>query len=163
MKKKILQDIPQVSDSPDAIFSCSSLVELLSLRALQHPNKRAYAFLANGENEEAYLTYGELDRRAKAIGAWLQSQGAAGERVLLLYPAGLEYVCAFFGCLYAGAIAVPSYPPRLNRPDSRLQAIVTDAQAVIALTTANILSSMERRFVQMPELGALRWTATDTL
>ena len=47
-----------------------------------------------------------------------------GERVLLLYPPGLEYVAALFGCLYAGAVAVPAYPPRFNRPMLRLRTMV---------------------------------------
>ena len=64
---------------------------------------------------EAELTYEDLDRHARLIAARLQSLDIEGERVLLLYPPGLEYIGAFFGCLYAGAIAIPVYPPRLNR------------------------------------------------
>ena len=60
------------------------------------------------------LTWGELDRRARAIAAALTEAGAAGERALLLYPPGLDYLAAFFGCLYAGTVAVPVYPPRLD-------------------------------------------------
>src|SRR5205807_1551124 len=93
-----------------------------------------YTFLVDGEGEEVFLSYGELDRRARAIAARLQAAGAAGERVLLLYPPGLDYIAAFFGCLYAGAVAVPAYPPRLNRNLSRLQAVVADARAKFALT-----------------------------
>jgi acyl-CoA synthetase (AMP-forming)/AMP-acid ligase II/acyl carrier protein len=84
-----------------------------------------------------------------------------GERILLLYPPGLDYITALFGCFYAGAIAVPSYPPRLNRPDPRLQAIVTDSQAAVVLTTTPIFSNVERYFSHTPELAALRWLTTD--
>ena len=63
------------------------------------------------------LTRGELDRRARALAARLQARGLAGRRALLLYPPGLEFIAAFFGCLYAGVVAVPAYPPRPNRPD----------------------------------------------
>ncbi len=90
-----------------------TLVELLRRRARHEPRRAAYTFLTDGE--EVHLTYGELDRRARAIAALLQEMGAGGERVLLLYPPGLDYIAAFFGCLYAGAVAVPAYPPRLNR------------------------------------------------
>jgi len=85
----------------------------------------------------------------------------SGARALLLYPPGLEYIAAFFGCLYAGVIPVPAYPPRLNRPEPRLQAIAVDAQATLALTTSTILSNVERRFNQAPELEALKWVATE--
>jgi acyl-CoA synthetase (AMP-forming)/AMP-acid ligase II len=131
------------------------------LRALHQPHECAYTFLVDGETEEVSLTYGELDRQARAIAARLQSVGADGARVLLLYPPGLEYIAAFFGCLYAGMVAVPSYPPRLSRPAPRLQAIVADAEATVALTTTRILSNVERRFAHTPELEALRWLATD--
>ena len=144
-------------------LDCSTLVDLLRGRALHQPDRRVYTFLADGEKEEAHLTYAELDRRARAIGAQLQSLGLFGERILLLYPPSLEYIAAFFGCLYAGGIAVPAYPPRLNRPMPRLQAIVSDAQARAALTTSSILSSLETRFVHLPELAGLHWITTDNL
>ena len=139
------------------------MVELLCRRALESPDRLAYTFLADGETEEINLTYGELNRQARAIGALLQSLEATGERALLLYPPGLDYIAAFFGCLYAGVIAVPAYPPRLNLSRLRLQAIVEDAQPTLALTTAQILSKAETLSAQAPGLGRLRWLATETL
>ena len=65
--------------------------------------------------------------------------GLEGERALLLYPAGLDFIAAFFGCLYAGVVAVPAYPPRRNRSLSRIQAIADDAEAKVALTTVQVL------------------------
>lgn len=141
----------------------STLIDILRWRASQQPEQRAYTFLVDGETEENYLTWGELDRQARVISTLLQDGGMAGERVLLLYPPGLEYIAAFWGCLYAGMIAVPSYPPRLSRPDARLQAISADAQATIALTTEDILSNLAKRFIHTPSLKALHWLATDNL
>lgn len=92
-----------------------SLVDLLRLRAGNQPNRLAYRFLEDGENASAELTYQALDLRARIIGSRLRSVAASGERMLVLYPPGPEYIAAFFGCLYAGAVAVPAYPPRLNR------------------------------------------------
>src|SRR5215469_6812620 len=114
---------------------CTTLVELLRWRATLQSDQKAYTFLSKGE-EELSLTYAELDRRSRAIGAMLQRRDATGERVLLLYPAGLEYLAAFFGCLYAGALAVPAYPPHANRSLGRIKGIVTDAQAKFVLTTS---------------------------
>ena len=79
----------------------STWIEVLRSRAHDNPSARAYTFLVDGEREGVHLTYGELDARARSIGALLQERGARGERVLLLYPPGLEYIAAFFGCLYA--------------------------------------------------------------
>jgi amino acid adenylation domain-containing protein len=139
----------------------STLVELLHRHAIQRPEQVAFSFWAEDTTAEVCRTYRELDERARVIGAQLQAFNAAGERVLLLYPPCLDYVAAFFGCLYAGAVAVPAYPPRLNRPMPRLQAIVADAQVTMALTTDQILTSLESRFDHLPDLRGLHWRATD--
>ena len=105
---------------------------------------------------------GELDQQARAIAAGLQSW--QGERALLLYPSGLEFIKAFFGCLYAGVVAVPVYPPRRNQKLSRLLSIANDAQAKLALTTTSIFADIDRRWQEEPELLAdLNWVATDTI
>jgi len=149
--------------SAESNFKPISLVELLRWRALHQPDLRAYAFLQDGEVEKASLTYQELDQQARAIGAWLLSLKAQGQRALLLYPPGLEYISAFFGCLYAQVIAVPAYPPFLNRNLARLEAIATNSQATLALTTSTILSNITRLLVAASALAKLRWVATDSL
>jgi len=141
----------------------SNLVELLRSRAYHQPEQRAYIFLGDGENESGDLTYGELDRRARAIGAWLQSLDTKGKRALMLYPPGLEFIAAFFGCLYAGVIAVPAYPPRRNRPMPRILSIVADVQASVALTTTEVMADIEQRLVHATALSAMRWQATDNI
>jgi acyl carrier protein len=139
-----------------------TLIDLLEWRAAHQSGREAYTFLGDGDAEDSSVTYGELDRQARSVASRLQSAGVAtGERVLLLYPPGLEYVAAFLGCLYAGVIAVPAYPPRLNRPTSRLQAIAADSRATVALSTSHVLSNLERRLAHAPELKSLRWLATD--
>lgn len=142
----------------------STLVELLCWRALEQPEQRIYTYLVDGEIEGAHLTYEALDCQARAMGALLQSYRANGERALLLYPAGLEFIPAFFGCLYAGVIAVPLPPPNMAQPQRtlpRLRTIANDAQPMLVLTTSSILSKVEGLFTQAPELRALRWLATD--
>ena len=142
-------------------YQWSTLIELLSDRTQIQPQEVAYKFLHRGENEAYSLTYQDLETRAKAIAAYLQSLGVAGERALLLYPPGIEFIVAFFGCLYAGVIAVPAYPPRRNQKMMRLRAIVKDAEAKVVLTTTSLLSKVENRLVDNPDLKALHWLATD--
>lgn len=141
----------------------TSLVELLNYRAIYQPHQTAYTFLVDGETEGVSITYEELDQKARDIAATLEGMKATGERALLLYPPGLEFITAFFGCLYAGVIAVPVYPPRRNQGLSRLQAIATDAQAKFALTTTSVLISIEQRFSEEPALAALHCIDTDNL
>jgi amino acid adenylation domain-containing protein/non-ribosomal peptide synthase protein (TIGR01720 family) len=140
-----------------------TLVDLLRERALEQPARRAYTFLLDGEATEVGLSYGELDRQARAVAAGLRPLVEPGDRVLLLYPPGLDYIAAFFGCLYAGAVAVPAYPPRRNRNLLRLQAVVADAQASVALTTAPVLARMAPLFSQNPYLEPLRWLTSDSI
>ena len=138
-----------------------TLIDILQYRAESQPDQTIYTFLLDGEAEQISLTYQELDQKAKAIAAYLQSLGAPQERILLLYPPGLGFVEAFFACLYAGAIAIPAYPPRPNRSITRIQSIIKDAQPTLALTTNSILNGLQRRVEQAPELKSLRWLATD--
>lgn len=135
----------------------SSVVQLLSDRSSQQSNANAFTFLEDGESRETAVTYQELDRRSRQIAAQLQALGLEGERALLLYPSGLDYLAAFFGCLYAGVIAVPAYPPQNQRKTPRIQAIVADARPAIALTTKMLLPKMQSL------LGGLQWLATDDL
>ena len=126
----------------DPRFRPSTLVELLRWRAETIPNERVFTFLIDGHKKEVKLTYAEFDKKVRAFAALLQKKGLKGERALLLFPPGIDYIIAFFGCLYAGVIAVPAYPPdpnRLNRTLPRLQAIVHDAQATMALTNDSIM------------------------
>lgn len=140
-----------------------TLVDLLRGNALQEPDMICFYYLFDGEDEIVSMTYGELDRQARRIAASLQSRRAQGQRALLLYPPGLEYITAYFGCLYAGVIAVPAYPPRLNRPVPRIQGIVADSQAEFALTTTEIYENLEQRFEQTPDLKELHWLNTQQL
>jgi len=141
----------------------ANLVDFLNYRAIYQPNQLAFSFLLDGDADEISLTYQELDQKAKAIAALLQSLKAGGERALLLYQPGLEFITAFFGCLYAGVIAVPVYPPRRNQHITRLQAIVADAQAKFALTTTSILTNLERSLEAEPGLAALHYVNTDKI
>ncbi len=145
----------------------TTVAGLLRARAAERPEQVAFTFLTDGESEGGRLTYGELDRRAAAIAAALAASVAPGERALLLYPPGLDFIAAFFGCLYAGVVAVPAYPPRPNdRSQSRLRAIAQDATPRAALTTEAILAgAVEPRglLAVAPELAGLRWIPTDAL
>jgi acyl-CoA synthetase (AMP-forming)/AMP-acid ligase II/acyl carrier protein len=152
-----------VTDLPENAFKDATWVDLLRYRALQQPLQKAFTFLENGETASSSLSYGEFDRLARAIASQLQSLKLAGERALLLYPPGLEYLVAFFGCLYAGVIAVPAYPPRNQRNAPRIQAIAKDAQAAIALSTSAVLSKIQGLLTEKGDFRDLKWLATDRI
>ncbi|HBO45911.1 MAG TPA: fatty acyl-AMP ligase, partial [Planctomycetaceae bacterium] len=138
----------------------ATLVDLVRYRAKIQPEDPAFVFLVNGEDEQVSLTYRQLDTQARAIAAWLESHGLAGQRALLLYPAGLEFISAFFGCLYAGVVAVPVYPPRRNRSMNRIQAVADDCDVKVALSTDLVLQRIEPLVDETPHLKQLTWLPT---
>jgi 8-amino-7-oxononanoate synthase/acyl carrier protein len=146
---------------PGSFFGPSNLVELLLHRAQHQAGDTGFRYLTDGERNVVEWTYADLDRKARAIAASLQAMDMEGERALLLYPSGLDFVAAFFGCLYAGVTAVPAYPPRRNRNMARIDAIANDAEAKIALTTFEVLERVQTMIADTPALQRIRWRATD--
>jgi acyl-CoA synthetase (AMP-forming)/AMP-acid ligase II len=141
-----------------------SLTDVLLERQQLQPAQIAYTYLLDGETQEQAITYGELAAKARAIGVQLQERFPPGSHVLLLYPPGLDFITGFFGCLCAGAVAVPVYPPdpsRLERSLSRLRAIVDDAAPMAALTTSPLLQMAGPLITGDPRFSKIAWIASD--
>lgn len=136
-------------------------MELLRVRATQDGAQGAYRFLPGEKRGEQRITYAELDERARAIAVAIGERSKRGDRVLLLVPPGLDYIAAYFGCLYAGVIAVPAYPPNPRRPDARIPAIADDCQPSVAITTTVLLSRLEAWRGDSDRLGSLAWITVD--
>ncbi|MDR1492889.1 MAG: aminotransferase class I/II-fold pyridoxal phosphate-dependent enzyme [Planctomycetaceae bacterium] len=145
------------------IYSPANLVEMLRYRCHVQKDETVFLYLSNGETNEISLTYGKLDRQARAVAAWLQERKLTGKRILLQYPPGVEFIAAFFGCLYAGSVAVPIYPPRRNRSMQRIEAVVKSAEASAALTTSDILERIQELISESLELKKLTWHASNAM
>lgn len=141
----------------------STLVDLARYRAKTAKDKKLYTFLHKGETESSTLSFQELDIKARAIASQLQQLNLEGERALLIYPSGEDYVCAFYACLYAGVTAVPVYPPQPKQLQ-RLISIVEDAKPAIALTQENIEKLFQQGLQKAsPVLENLATLATDKI
>ncbi|NUT51775.1 MAG: AMP-binding protein, partial [Saccharothrix sp.] len=130
----------------------------------EHPSKRTYGFLVDGEGDPLALTNAEFDVRARAIAVTLRSRVPAGDRALIVCPAGLDYVASFFACLYAQVIAVPVYPPNpslLQRTLPRLLAVIEDARPSVVLAPRAITDMAEDFARYAPKLRELTWLAVD--
>jgi acyl-CoA synthetase (AMP-forming)/AMP-acid ligase II len=140
-----------------------TIVELLFERAAQHPERRALTFLTDGDTATHAYDYAELHARARACAARLSECAAPGERAILLYPNGPAYVVAFLGCLYAGLIAVPAYPPASRDPRhySRLASIIKDASPRLLLTEGALAAPLLAARDTMPMLTGLQLVVTD--
>ena len=138
-----------------------NLVSVIRTRTQELANREILRFLGDQEGDETCVTYADLDLRARAIAAELQAAGGSGERALVLHPPGIEYIVALLGCFYAGVVAVPAYPPRMNRSVNRLRDIALDAQARFGLTTAAALDRFDRQEPGNADLNSLHWIATD--
>ncbi|WP_197525707.1 AMP-binding protein [Pseudobythopirellula maris] len=151
--------------STEGLGAAQTLVDVLRERAANEPNHMALEFLGDGhsagEDDQAF-TYGQLDRRARAIAAKLRLELEPGDRAMLVYPAGLDFVSAFVGCLYAGVVAVPATHPKPRRPMPRMSRIAEDSGAPVVLTTSRTFEAID--FDQQDEaVRALHWIETDSL
>lgn len=138
-----------------------SLVELLHRRAAAQPHDTAYIVLADRGGEEATITFAELQRRAHALARRIAEAAPAGERALLLFPSGIEFIVALFGCFCAGVIAVPMMLPRRHGGRDASASIVADCTPRLILSTRRLIAG-ERGDLAARFAGAgLAWLASD--
>ncbi|WP_433178264.1 AMP-binding protein [Actinoallomurus sp. CA-150999] len=116
----------------------TSFVHHLRAQVARFGDERWYVFVDDHKGdlvEVERATFADLDRRARSAGAWLGRAGLDGEAALLLYPAGLEFLRMFLGCLYSQVIAVPSPLPSTDpRALERAEGIIKDADIRMVLT-----------------------------
>jgi acyl-CoA synthetase (AMP-forming)/AMP-acid ligase II len=145
----------------------STIVDVLLDRATIVPHQTAYTFLADGEHESASCTYQKLDLQARAIAVGLSAKVRPGDRALLVYPytAGLEFIAAFMGCLYAGVVAVTDYPRQHIKSLSQYQDRIVDCQASIVLTTHEFANRVKGQLMANPtialKLKGFSWMESD--
>lgn len=139
------------------------LRQIISQHAARFPDRPALVFLENGETPAETLSYLQLHRRAEALARGLGARGLVGERALLLFPSGIDYVVTFLGCLYAGVVAVPIYPPRNNWHAQRVASIARNAGAKAALTSASLEHEIGKRLEEVGGADAASVIAIETL
>src|ERR1700684_3350379 len=152
-----------------------SILGHLDRLADEHPDKLLYSYLyVNGDPIESY-TYASFLQRVEAIAGnlWKEGRFAPGDRLLLAYPPGLEMICAFFGCVRAGMIPVPVYPPSSRGFQSALYKMVhiaKDCQAAGILTSRDYHASLKTNLarsgvsasgVDVDYISGLPWIATE--
>ncbi len=138
-------------------------VEILQQRAQETPDRLSHMLLGAKEEENVSITYSQLDRAVKEMAAYLQHVAEPGQRALLVYPTGLEFIVGMYGCLYAGVVPIPTNPPGMNRSAQRLDAIARDARAALILTTPEYQHAFLSEAEQFPDFAALRWVTRDSL
>lgn len=145
-------------------FSPTSLVDILQWRSVNQPERLAFRFLKDGEGEEELLSYRQLDEQAKSVAALLQAAVSRGDRALLLFPAGFDFIFAYFACLYAGVVAIPIPPPHPARLEKTMQAmlnIIADAEPTVALMDATLFKAIKANDAVMDKLAGVRLLVTD--
>src|SRR6476646_4836710 len=137
----------------------ASLVAILEHRAATQSEERALIFLTDRGAEESVLTFRELHDAANAVAQRLAAVSKPGERALLVFPPGLEFIVAFFGCLIARVIAVPMMMPRRQSARDASAAIMANCEPAIALTNSTfaIRQDLQARFSR----EGLQWLAVD--
>lgn len=145
--------------SPDSVTVVGRLAELAHAR----PDDTAFVFVQDRHLNDEVITYGALWNRATSIAEMLAEQGCRhGDRAILVYPSGLSYIAAFFGCLAAGVVAVPVYPPASEQHLGRLRKIIDDCRPTVLLTEASERTRLDRHSAELTGIG-LRVCCTDVL
>lgn len=164
------------------LTAAKTLVELVEIRAIRNSEELAYIFIDENNNEKS-LTYQELSHQAKQIAVYLQHFCKKGDRVILMYPPGLTFITAYFGCLYAGVIAVPTYPPTEVKLAEKLDLMTADCTPTLLLmdtSVANKLSELDilrkenleqrqmgkiikKNITQPRQFGQIKWLNTEKL
>lgn len=137
----------------------NSLVDVLQWRAQHQSGQTAYRFLTDGENNEVVLSYEQLDQRARSIGALLQANIKAGDRAILLFPPGSDFIAAYLGCLYAKVLAIPSYPPHPARVEISLpilRRIAADAGAAAMMLSTSLFEVINSKNSIHKEFGNIK-------
>ncbi|MBI4576845.1 MAG: amino acid adenylation domain-containing protein [Planctomycetes bacterium] len=137
-----------------------TLADLVEHRAGLQPGQTAFRFL-EADGAEIAIDYDGLAREARRIAGVLLQAAGPGDRALLLYPPGLDFVRAFFACQYAGVVAVPLHLPHTLPMVARLQEIARDSGATVGLATGEVLQRQGPKLSQVALLKELRWLATD--
>lgn len=143
--------------------SSGTLLDMLRDRAARLAHKTAYTFLEDGEEIGETVTYAAFASRVLSLASLLQRRFAPGDRVLLLYPACIDYMVAFFACLCAGIVAVPLFPPRGSKRNPRLEAIALDCTPCAALISSRKLVHVHAAIAASPELAQLELLCTDVV
>lgn len=137
-----------------------NLTDLLDIRSREYPNFPIYTYLQDGEQACEPVSFSVLHEHSRAVAAFLQDNSQLQDRVMLLFPAGVEFVEAFMGCLLSKRIAVPLPPPRLSRIEQtleKMQAIAASAAPKVVLTTEEIANKAAEFFDQIPSLRDYLW------
>jgi acyl-CoA synthetase (AMP-forming)/AMP-acid ligase II len=137
--------------------ACATLVDRLEENALLIPDTTAYRFLCDDGAQQA-ITFRDLNRRVQAVAAALEAKFDAGERSLLLFTPGLDFIVGFLGSLAAGLIAVPANVPHKNRATERLKTVLVDSDPAVVLTC----DALREQISQQLPINELRHPVTTT-
>lgn len=140
----------------------SSLVDVLRRRAAEQPNDPAYIFLPDRGAERLSLSFAELYARALAVAVSLAKRGQKGDRAVLLFSPGLDFIVAFFACLLAGVIAVPLMVPRRSSSRDASAAILVDCSPRFAMTRRDLLTDARPELTERFGTGQLDWVFVDS-
>lgn len=144
-------------------FEGESLIDLIKFRAQQQPNAMAYTHLKDRKDEKESINYQHLHDEICRLAAYFQQLGIKGERVVLAYPTGLEYIVAYFAVIFAGGIAVPVFEPRQSAHFARLQGIIEDCKPMLMISNEQTQRVTNEDSIAIIKNAGVHWLTTDNL
>jgi acyl-CoA synthetase (AMP-forming)/AMP-acid ligase II len=138
-------------------------IDLYRYRAEKQPEELAYIFLEDGEDQEKTITFSALHRQALILAAHIREFALEGERVLLVYQPGTDFIISFTACVYAGVVAVPVYPPLSQKDWPRFVRIVQNCSASLICTASATLKILQTAVSATPQIGDVPCIGTDII
>jgi len=142
-------------------LSFENYTELLRWRAQNEGSLLSYCFLKDGKTESQCLTYQQLDEEVRSLAAYLQEIGSEKERALLILENDLNYIKAFFACLYSKTIAVTLHPPASKEQLFRLQQVIKDCNPKFILSTSSIVQKLQSSLMEIDQ--TIQWIEIDQI
>jgi 8-amino-7-oxononanoate synthase len=149
-----------MNESETASKLAPMLLDAVRSHAEAQSDRLAYSFIRN-DGESSTLTFNELSVQAQQLAVHLSELAKPGDRALLTYPPGLEFVKAFLACLFAGIIAVPAYVPKKNRNAARVLGIALDCDPTLLLCSDISVEAVKSELAS--HLPAAHIVSTDDL
>ncbi len=142
----------------------TSIIDYVVENARERPYGIAFKYLIEGESDSKEINNIDLLEQSIVIAEFLKGVTPAGSRIMLFFSSSVNYVLAFYGCLFAGMIAVPLYPPRRNIKSERIVNVVQDADSAIGLTSDQEIDAVRSCWNEQNDLGiALDFFAIDRI
>ncbi len=149
-----------------SLFTENDIIARLVFLASNKPTAKAFSIVGDKNDspvEEESLTYYELLAQVKILASLIRQKVNHGDRAIICLPPGLDYVRAFYACLYAGVVAVPLFPPLSKQRGNRIDKILENTEANHIFSNLQSVEKVEKFISTLPASQSPQLLLVDSL